>query len=119
MKRLGSEIARTHDVLKQWVGGNCNEYGTVAPVSNIVRSPQTSGYRNKCEFSIGYMTVKSDQDPVEEVEGVKEEKCDKKVISVGFRLASYKAGSVEIVGLSSLENISTTLPHISPEMVLV
>jgi len=121
MKRLGSEISRNHDVLKQWVDVSCNEYGTVAPVSNIVRSPSTFGYRNKCEFSIGYMTVKKENgsDIGEVVEGVKEEVVDQKIISVGFRLASYKAGSVEIVGLSSLENISTTLPHISPEMVLV
>merc|ERR1719228_2502616 len=71
MKRLGSEISRNHDVLRQWVRGNVNEYGTVAPVNNIVKSPQISGYRNKCEFSIGYMTrqteKKTSQDMDEEV----------------------------------------------------
>jgi len=128
MKRLGSEISRNHDELRQWVKDNVNEYGTVAPVSNIVRSPQTSGYRNKCEFSIGYMTQQADKEAEETAGDINEggsevsmndEEVSKKVISVGFRLASYKAGSVEIVSLSSLEKISTTLPHISPEMVMV
>ena len=128
MKRLGSEISRNHDELRQWVKDNVNEYGTVAPVSNIVKSPKTSGYRNKCEFSIGYMSQQAAKESGETAGDIKEEKGEetmsdekviKKVISVGFRLASYKAGSVEIVSLSSLENISTTLPHISSEMVMV
>jgi len=118
LKRLGSEIARNHDVLKQWVDKCCNEYGTVAPVSNIIKSPQINGYRNKCEFSIGYMTEK-ENDIESEINADPVEEPGKKVISVGFRLASYKAGSVEIVSLASLKDASNTLPHISKEMMLI
>ena len=38
-------------------------------------------------------------------------------VSVGFRLSSYKAGSVEVVSLNSLPDTSSILPHISPRMV--
>merc|ERR1719228_2992057 len=79
MKRLGSEISRNHDVLRQWVKGNVNEYGTVAPVNNIVKSPLTSGYRNKCEFSIGYMTVEDESGALKaDEDGVKEEMSEDK-----------------------------------------
>ena len=104
VKRLGSEVSRSHDVLRQWVRSRTKECETIAPVSNFVRSPSVTGYRNKCEFSIGHMTVPG------EVE---------RRVTVGFRLSSYKSGSVDVVSLSSLEDISTTLPHISDRMVSV
>ena len=37
VKRLGSEVSRSHDVLKQWVGSKIKEFETIAPVSNFVR----------------------------------------------------------------------------------
>lgn len=101
VKRLGSEVSRTHDVLKQWVQSKCKEYETLAPVQNFVRSPSVTGYRNKCEFTIGHMSPSETE----------------KVVSVGFRLSSYKNGSVEVVSLSSLPDIATTLPHIPGQMV--
>ena len=104
VKRLGSEVSRGHDVLRHWVGGKIKDCDTIAPVSNFVRSPSVNGYRNKCEFSIGHMTV----------EGQTERR-----VTVGFRLSSYKSGSVDVVSLSSLADISTTLPHISAKMVSV
>ena len=36
---------------------------------------------------------------------------------MGFRLASYKAGSVETVSLGSLETVADTLPQIPTTMV--
>merc|ERR1719244_632940 len=148
IKRLGSEISRISQPLKQWVATRCDEYGgTVALVDNFVRSPSVNGYRNKCEFSIGYMsgtksskTITATDEQIEnqatddndsngdkdnvseyskETENVPEPVVSK-VISVGFRLASYKAGSVEVVSLSSLgDNVCELLPQISPEMVQV
>lgn len=67
------------------------------------RSPSSTAYRNKCEFSIGYMT-----DPALETQ---------RKVSVGFRLSSYKSGSVEVVSLSSLADPGSSLPHISPRMI--
>jgi len=168
IKRLGSDISRLSQPLKQWVTSRCDEFGgTLAQVDNFVRSPSTTGYRNKCEFSIGYMTkiedsttIKLESDLMETVEeeskkseemaDVKEEAKDieikeeakdielkeeakdseeiqnvpevehTKVVSVGFRLASYKAGSVEVVSLASLgDDVCKLLPQISPEMVKV
>ena len=98
-KRLGSEISRTHDMLKQWVEAKYREHETVAPVDNFIRSPTVRGYRNKCEFSIGFSSDKT--------------------VSVGFRLSSYKSGSVEVVSVASLPDIETTLPHIPGQMVAI
>ena len=45
------------------------------------------------------------------------EEQPKRKVSVGFRLSSYKSGSVEVVSLNSLADTSATLPHISPRMI--
>lgn len=37
VKRLGSEVSRSHDVLRQWVGAKVREFETIAPVCNFVR----------------------------------------------------------------------------------
>ena len=63
----------------------------------------TSGYRNKCEFTIGYQNVlvkKEKNGEAMEVEEKEqevkvEEKEVEKEVSVGFRLASYKVRSKE------------------------
>jgi len=138
--KLGSEICKTCPTLKQWVGKKCDEFqGTLVPIENFVKSPQVTGYRNKCEFSIGYMSVEKESKTEDNVisknpdEAQKEEadmsavdtedskertKIMEKIVSVGFRLASYKAGSVEVVSLSSLgEKVCELLPHLSPQMV--
>jgi hypothetical protein len=51
------------------------------------RSPIIDGYRNKCEFSFGKHPVTGE-------------------VKVGFRLASYKAGSTAVVGPESLPIVS-------------
>ena len=98
MKRLGSEISQSCNPVKQWVKRRCDEYGSIVPIQNFIRSPLTAGYRNKCEFTIGYQSGE---------------------VAVGFRLASYKAGSVEVASLANLENVEETLPQISARMVKV
>merc|ERR1719500_1638945 len=98
VKRLGSEISQSCNPVKQWVRRRCDEFGSIAPIQNFIRSPLTSGYRNKCEFTIGYQSGE---------------------VAVGFRLASYKAGSVEVASLASLEDVEQTLPQISARMVKV
>ena len=103
VKRLGSEISRGHEALRQWVKARTREHETLAMVENFVRSPVTSGYRNKCEFSIGQMTVTEDE----------------KLVSVGFRLSSYKGGSVEVVSVASLQAPASVLPHVPARMIEV
>ena len=104
VKRLGSEVSRGHEALRQWVRAKTREHETLAPVENFVRSPVTSGYRNKCEFSIGQMTVS-------------EAGGSEKLASVGFRLSSYKGGNVEVVSVASLEDPASTLPHVPQRMM--
>ena len=104
VKRLGSEVSRGHEALRQWVRARVREHETLAPVDNFVRSPVTNGYRNKCEFSIGQMTTS-------------EAWGSEKLVSVGFRLSSYKGGSVEVVSVASLEDPASTLPHVPARMI--
>jgi len=67
------------------------------------------------------MDEDEDVDKTEEVKVTLDEegKTVKQEVNIGFRLASYKAGSVEVVSLSSLADPSTALPQISTKMVTV
>jgi len=93
VKRLGAEMSKCNPGLTEFVRTSITKHGVVAPIQEFLRSPVTQGYRNKCEFSIGYMNT----EPKSNVTDMKEEeKLDipetKPTISVGFRLASYKQG---------------------------
>jgi len=153
VKRMGTEIGFSNQsIYKSWVTQKCKTSSNgscIAPVDEIILSPRINGYRNKCEFSIGFTNPASkEEDTVEteEKENTKEEECEKmeeevkekenaetiaedntvledkipkKEVGVGFRLASYKAGSVEVVSLSSLKDPSAALPQISDKMITV
>ena len=56
----------------------------------IVRSPVLQGYRNKCEFSVGHRPETDE-------------------VTVGFRLASYKKGSVAVVGVDDIPIVSDVM----------
>ena len=60
---------------------------SVARLEKVVKSPVINGYRNKCEFSVGHHPETNE-------------------ITVGFRLASYKKGSVGVVGVQDLPIVS-------------
>lgn len=60
----------------------------IAVVEPFIPSPVLNGYRNKCEFSVGYHPEHPDQ------------------VTVGFRLASYKKGSLAVVGVEDLPIVS-------------
>ena len=62
----------------------------LAILEPIVRSPVIQGYRNKCEFSVGHHPETND-------------------ITVGFRLASYKKGSVAVVGVTDIPFVSEVM----------
>lgn len=59
----------------------------IAKIEPFVPSPTIDGYRNKCEFSFGKHPFTGE-------------------FTVGFRLASYKQGSLSVVGVEHLPNIS-------------
>jgi tRNA/tmRNA/rRNA uracil-C5-methylase (TrmA/RlmC/RlmD family) len=59
----------------------------LAKIEPFVPSPVVSGYRNKCEFSFGRHPFTGE-------------------MTVGFRLASYKKGSLAVVSVAHLPNVS-------------
>ena len=61
----------------------------VAKVGTIVPSPVVNGYRNKCEFSIGNHHESQECRPI-----------------VGFRLSSYKKGSIAVAEMYHLPQVS-------------
>ena len=62
-------------------------------LEDFIPSPIINGYRNKCEFSVGKHPETND-------------------ITVGFRLASYKKGSISVANIDHLENVSDTMKSI-------
>ncbi|XP_045171290.2 tRNA (uracil-5-)-methyltransferase homolog A-like [Mercenaria mercenaria] len=83
-KRLHRQLEKNCPDLKYWLLKNKKKYGAIpCELQPIIPSPVTTGYRNKCEFTIG--------------PGQDGEDC------VGFRYSTYAKGSV-IVG--SPEEIS-------------
>eukprot|EP00039_Didymoeca_costata_P027173 m.17641 g.17641 ORF g.17641 m.17641 type:complete len:576 (-) comp6072_c0_seq1:86-1813(-) len=62
--------------------------GLYFPLDEIRPSPVIDGYRNKCEFTIGYSTDGTD-----------------KKLCVGHLLGCYKDGELEVIGTEKLKNI--------------
>lgn len=67
--------------------GDLLGWNSLAQVEEFVKSPVIDGYRNKCEFSVGLHPETQE-------------------VTVGFRLASYKKGSVAVVGAEDLPIVS-------------
>lgn len=65
----------------------------IAVVEPFIRSPMVDGYRNKCEFSIGPHPMT-------------------KEVTVGFRLSSYRQGSVSVVGVDSVPVVSDLMKKV-------
>ncbi|XP_021955567.1 tRNA (uracil-5-)-methyltransferase homolog A [Folsomia candida] len=66
----------------------------ICPVDEIKPSPVTENYRNKCEFSIGYHPQTNEK-------------------MVGFRVSSYKAGSVAIGPISHLIHLPKNMVKVA------
>ncbi|DBA03162.1 TPA: hypothetical protein N0F65_003882 [Lagenidium giganteum] len=66
--------------------------GLCCPMDSIHRSPVTEGYRNKCEFSIGY-----DENG---------KPC------IGFRLGLYRDGSIVVSRPDQCVNVSTVMKNV-------
>jgi len=127
VKQMGSQVSRANPNLDPIIKRKVSNHGVLAPILEFLKSPVVRGYRNKVEFSIGYMNPASKAKKEDESNGTtQEEKKPLEIdfvsapnISVGFRLASYKQGSVEVISLSSLNWPEDVLPHISPEMIKI
>ena len=91
MNRLRREVVHNLKFLKD---KNLINYENVAVLSPFVKSPVLDGYRNKCEFSIGHHPETNE-------------------VTVGFRLSSYKKGSVSIGGLDGVPFVSERMRKVA------
>lgn len=76
--------------------GFASHKGLCCVIDDVVASPKVLQYRNKCEFSIGY---DADGKP-----------C------VGFRIGTYKSGSVSIAEPSLCNNVPESMVYITQQM---
>ncbi|XP_058834826.1 tRNA (uracil-5-)-methyltransferase homolog A [Topomyia yanbarensis] len=84
---FGGEIWKTCPSLRGHVEAQRKKYdGMPCQLETIRESPQTDGYRNKCEFSVG--------------------KNAQGETRVGFRVGSYSNGFIEVESPENLKNIS-------------
>lgn len=78
------------------ITGFASHKGLCCPMDSIHGSPQTEGYRNKCEFSIGF-----------DAEG---QPC------IGFRLGMFREGSVVVSKPDDCINVSVAMKQICAAM---
>lgn len=82
LSKLGRKIEQVYSYVPEWLKENRKMYDFMCcPVESVRAAPQINGYRNKCEFTIGMDPTGSRR-------------------TVGFRLASYTAGSMCVVNAS-------------------
>ena len=96
MNRLRREVVHNLKFIKD---KDLVKYENVAVLEPFVHSPILDGYRNKCEFSIGKHPETSE-------------------VTVGFRLSSYKKGSVSIVGVEGIPIVSERVSDISIDIYI-
>ncbi|KAK4319103.1 hypothetical protein Pmani_009936 [Petrolisthes manimaculis] len=101
LRKFGSDLAHTNPKLARLVQWQkVRRGGQVCEVDPIVPSPQIDGYRNKCEFSVGNNPETGQA-------------------TVGFRVASYKAGSMCVAPVSHLKNIPLKMKDVVKEFEVV
>lgn len=84
LRKFGTELAKVNPELVNWVHWQkLRRKGQVCEVEDIIPSPVTDAYRNKCEFTIG---INPEND----------------LPTVGFRIASYKEGSIHVGPIAHL-----------------
>ncbi|XP_068212340.1 tRNA (uracil-5-)-methyltransferase homolog A-like isoform X3 [Palaemon carinicauda] len=94
LRKLGQEMANTNPELKQWVKFHkLRRKGQVCEIDEIVQSPKVDAYRNKCEFTVGINP-------------------EDNLPTVGFRVSSYKAGSLAVGPVGHLVHIPNTMKKV-------
>ncbi|KAI8847201.1 S-adenosyl-L-methionine-dependent methyltransferase [Chytridium lagenaria] len=92
---FNKDITRENKEHLMWLKNSGMKRG-ICPVSDCVPSPQLSGYRTKCEFTIGF-----------DLEGK---------ISVGFLLGLYKDGITTVISPEGCDNVSEHALNIAKEV---
>ncbi|XP_076046862.1 uncharacterized protein LOC143028527 isoform X1 [Oratosquilla oratoria] len=91
IRKFGAELAHANTEISEWIRWQkVRRGGLVCETEKIVPSPITEGYRNKCEFSIGMHPTSEER-------------------TVGFRLSSYKKGSVSVGPVAHLRHIPDSM----------
>lgn len=94
LRKYGSELAHVNPGLAKFISfQKMRRKGQVCEVDDIVPSPVINHYRNKCEFTIGVNP-------------------DNGLPTVGFRIASYKEGSMHVAPVSHM-------CHLPEQMIMV
>ncbi|XP_042218009.1 tRNA (uracil-5-)-methyltransferase homolog A-like isoform X2 [Homarus americanus] len=97
MRKYGTELARVNPELVEWVHWQkLRRGGQICEMDDIIPSPVTDGYRNKCEFSIGINP-------------------DNNLPTVGFRIASYKEGSMHVAPVNHLCHLPDQMKRVVTE----
>ncbi|CAG0917035.1 unnamed protein product [Notodromas monacha] len=94
VKNLGKQLLKVNEPLTSWILEQKKLHGGIfCDVDPCLASPVKDGYRNKCEFTIGPDIVTKEP-------------------SVGFRLSSYKAGSIGVAQIGHLAQVSDLMKKI-------
>ncbi|CAM1327604.1 TRMT2A (predicted) [Pycnogonum litorale] len=100
LSKLGYEIEKVNPGLRSRINSQRKSYnGSCCKFNGVKSSPVINGYRNKCEFTIGYGSDEGSE----------------RSRTIGFRLSSYSAGSMmvcqpdECLNLDSL--MKTVVKH--------
>lgn len=97
LRKYGSELAHVNPELAKFISfQKMRRKGQVCEVDDIVPSPVVDSYRNKCEFTIG----------VNPENGLP---------TVGFRIASYKEGSMHVAPVSHLRHLPQQMKNVVEE----
>ncbi|GBN88707.1 tRNA (uracil-5-)-methyltransferase A, partial [Araneus ventricosus] len=91
LQKLSKSIEKVNSSLKPILSKYRKEnYYQCCPLQPIKRSPVTTAYRNKCEFTVGRHLYTKEK-------------------TVGFRLNSYKEGSMSVAEPDDCINISESM----------
>ncbi|XP_057665970.1 tRNA (uracil-5-)-methyltransferase homolog A [Diorhabda carinulata] len=91
LKKLANDLAHHNPELQEWIEKQKNLHnGLVCELSDIRYAEETTGYRNKCEFTVG----------IDE---------ETKLPTVGFRIGSYVNGTIGVAPVDDLIHISNPM----------
>ena len=57
METLRKELTESNPAANTWFLCQESKYQTILDMKKIIPSPMSDGYRNKCEFTIGSVTI--------------------------------------------------------------
>ncbi|XP_057378243.1 tRNA (uracil-5-)-methyltransferase homolog A-like [Daphnia carinata] len=93
LKKLTKEVRNAHSQAGSFIQKKKVAYGAICELAEIIPSPVSGKYRNKCEFTVG-VNPETDE------------------LTLGFRVSTYKEGSYAVGPVSHLAFISDAMREI-------